>query len=520
MKNITKIRIFYSPDYKAEKEYLVAFFKYIGLLIDEVETNTPLSFYNIYKDCEKRNDPDGIDIFLNFEYPYSLHEFEYDQNHINKDNRFFFYFKIRQKKCAFYDSVQFSLDLDTIESKDKKQFRIYSLDCLINNIWQNDEENYKAIKQLRNEFVNEKENSDLFYILYAFECLKEIITSYFINRENNARLKHHESPILAQIGFDNNYIENMFIRLININKKLENSDNPYLLYAKINTQRMIMILCSYSDELSKKIILGDYPYEQLQYDILNQSMNLINRYPWLSSAYPLYIELFNKLKFPSTYSVYEDTYNAIISRIENSPTSVYYSYIYLQHAVDILNKYGDDYYTFEKKCQIVEKVIDRVPNNYMAWFNLGLIKAREGKHTGANACLEKIIRFDKNSQYTQYTPKELRLYFDAIMLAAQIAINTNAEYSAFAKVNLTTFIADCFQLAEIIQIIGSENEKELIDFMQYHMYSLPLYAIYSSLEPWVLVITNASEGTKLYISDIIKRWKQPESKVRKKKTNI
>ena len=66
MKNINKMRIIYPAEFNAEKEYLKTFFDYIGILVyDEKILNSKYPEF-WYKHLKINNDPDGVDIVLNY----------------------------------------------------------------------------------------------------------------------------------------------------------------------------------------------------------------------------------------------------------------------------------------------------------------------------------------------------------------------------------------------------------------------------------------------------------------------
>lgn len=503
MQNITKMRIIHSAEFNAEKEYLKTFFDYIGLLVYDEKILDFQYKYLWYEHLKRNNERSGVDIVLNYYTNDNVPVPPYNK-------RIYLYFDLEKKICDISSkplpSPKYLLNNKNVDMT-KKDLRSKVLDLLIDEIWEDDIENNDAIKLIKECYIPKNEDSDLFYILQAIYSYLDVSDSYII-RAHNSQMEEFgdtRAKIVTSLFLDN-YVEKFFSELWRVQCSLKHNNSPYAIYTTINNSNLLLTLYFNLSEYEKK----HFPYishnnTTLQInsdrDISHQIYNLVRNYPWFTKA---------MLKMIEMGIENQGIYNHLLDCISKSPFPVYYASVY-----NVLGyKYLNQNRNYKEIVEMFSKTLEIDPSNYDANFRIGLLTAGEGKLKTGESYLKNILTnigsdnlyVQNNSYYNLFSLSELIKSFQIDILISKINLNSNREHSMRGSINEAFLYAECYEDIPLIQRIADNDEKAYQDFMQYHKYSAPVYALYSFLKPWVNDIIY-DHATKSMLQMRLSKWK-------------
>ena len=263
MEYITKIRIIYSKEDEALKEYIKRFFEFIGIMVCDYmidyEDATLMQFKKI------PYDETVTDIALN-----KICHFISDFN-----NSKFEEFHLQIKPILFTRGWK-------KKAESKIEYRERILDELINMIWQNDKLNLENIQKLRKLFVSSAENRDLFLILYGISIAYENENLY------KKMLAEDNASGFGNIIGKKSKEEEEFINFILARPVL----NPYTSFVEDKFNELSTAYNSLNNEYKKLILSKEIPpspycefallnIQRKLYDILKlyeKSIDIVNNF--------------------------------------------------------------------------------------------------------------------------------------------------------------------------------------------------------------------------------------------------
>lgn len=493
MSSYTKMRIIHDVTSNAEKEYLKTFFNYIGIVVYDEAIYQPNDWRH---HLEKLNDSDGVDIVLNY---YGVDYFK-----CNYRKRIYLYFDLDNNICEITELPLTNLiDLSEKEntSSTKKDLRIQALNLLINEIWKTDEKNRMAIQNIRNCYVPQNEDKDLFYILQAINSCMTILKSYTIEHGNQGdEVKH--LPLVLNVDY---YVNIMLNELCRMQYLLSEDDsNPYISYVDLYNMELLSRLypfLSYYVQLSiyreKSFIKNPTLLDDLFFDIKN-------KFPWFTK---LRLRLINYVDFES--GDFHRAYKKLINDSENSEFPAYYSNLYVQIARTYLS-YPDERYE-QKLLKLLKKYLEIDPANYQLSYYLSYLYALKGKFEYAETILYErhniLAGFESTNcmEFYYASLNDIFNEFESQLLLAGIAIDSSKEYSLMGYVSGATVCALEFENARLIKKVADPTESSYQEFMQYHEYSTPLLDLYLRAGDYAKLVYDGHEG-KRTIQMKLKRW--------------
>lgn len=286
MKNINKMRIIYPAEFNAEKEYLKTFFDYIGILVYDEKIFDSQYIDVWYIHLKTNNDPDGVDIVLNYYTNDVVPVPPYNK-------RIYLYFDLEKKICDIRTKpVPNSYYLTNYESANlpKKDLRSEVLDLLIDEIWRDDIKNKDAIKLIKECYISKTEDSDLFYILQAIYSYIDVSESYIITSHNEQMENTKQrSEIIETKLWLNDYVIKFFEELWRVKCLLNDNDSPYAIYTTINNEELLLRLYNHLSEYQKRnisyISYNNTPLQiGLDRDITDKIYKLISNCPWFTKT--------------------------------------------------------------------------------------------------------------------------------------------------------------------------------------------------------------------------------------------
>lgn len=511
MQNITKMRIIYSAEFNAEKEYLKTFFDYIGILVhDEKILNSQLLDV-WYKHLKTNNDLDGVDIVLNYytadDVPTPLY-----------NKRIYLYFDIEKKICDISNKPLSNPNVlldDKNMNISKKELRSKALDLLIDEIWQYDKKNEDSIKNkdtiklIKECYIPKNEDSDLFYILQAIYSCIYVNESYVINSYNKQLEKNGSiNDIIEPKLFLKGYVIKFFEELWKVRCLLNDNDSPYAIYTTINNEKLLFCLYKYLSESQKsKLSYISYNNTPLQIvsdrKIADKIYKLISNCPWFTNA--MYMGLSLGVKS-------EKIYEYLLYCCSESSFPIYYAPVY--------NFLGNQYLmlggNYKKSVEMFRKTLEIAPDNYEANFKTALLKNCEGNFILGNYLFENSINnLGCNSDYSYLLSlSELLKSYQVCIMISQMAINSYNEYTARGRINKAFVYVNYYEEMPLIKKIADNGEKSYQDFIQYHKYSSPVYTLYSFLQPWINTITN-DHCLRDELKERLSKWDSDKQLVKK-----
>lgn len=494
------MRIIHSVDSNAEKEYIKTFFNYVGLLVYD-ETIFKDDYREWSEHLKKVNDNDGVDVVLNY---YGEDYYSYDSN------RIYLYFDIKKKICKISTSpLSSQKDLYLVQTLNdllndgntnvfKRNTRIKALDLLINEIWKGDVINRISIKKIRECYVPDNEDRDLFYVLQAIDCYKIVFNSIALNDENISTKNISLSK----------YVIKMIDELWKMDTLLKANINPYVIYTKINNSSLLLYLYNKLNDIDKN--LYKEPIFKLDsYDNLyNKTLEFQAKYPWFIGAY-------FKLIWFKKNDLYknDDVINELLYFSKESLFPAYFSEIY--------NLIGKKVYTlcneiscFKEASKWFKKTLQIDPLNLDANYCFARINTLEGYLIAGDNIIRRILyirnmyehHLDIDTNHTFLSFDEVLFALTAKVWLAKIALSSNKEYSMKSLVTNAYLDAEEFEEAKIISMVADKSEKPYQDFIQYHKNSVPVYDLYLILKPWDECISN-DETIRKALRRKLDKWK-------------
>lgn len=514
------MRIIHSINSKAEAEYLNTFFKYIGLLVyDEIVNSRNISSSWI-SHLKKQNDLDGVDIVLNY----------YSETNIpSYRNRIFLYFDLNENICTL-STNPLPPQIKSLNANGlKRDTRRETLNVLINKIWENDERNLGTINLIKDYYIPKDEDRDLFYILQEVYATINTFESDIIK---NCNVESQKQMIITKLFF-NSYIKKIFVELWRMQCLLQNNDNPYIEYAKVNTSRLLQTLDRYTETSKPFIEFDGKPLKLNSYnDLYNQTTTLFNKYPWFKSTSFMLLEIIENMDFKKGV-IYNDLnviYKYLLDSSKNCNFPAYYSPIYNSLSKKVMlyelnrNEVSNN---FDKVVAKFKESLQIDPQNYNAYYYIGLLNYHEGRHKEAISNFQYSMGefniFNINDFHNQYLPtfSELLQAFQTNIMLGNLSKDICHEYSAKDYINRALLSANHFDEAFLIRKIADQEEISYQDFIKYHNFSTPVFDLYTYLKPWFKGIINDrihkeilqnilskwDDGEKFYEEDIKKRTK-------------
>lgn len=524
MQNITKMRIIHSVFKTPEVEYIKCFFNSIGLLISDemIEKNNDST-----KKLEKNNDSDGIDIVINY--------FGDDYNP-NNNNRLYLYIDIENKICKIYQYPITKEEYFKIKIlNSKKETRRELLNILINEIWKNDKNNLDAIQYIKDCYISQTEDNDLFYIIQAINCINDVFSSYIISSQRNriekenkkeieAAKKNNRVAYLENNDFDLhvflfNYEIEIFRKLwemiLSLNNNLDNSldNNIHIAYTRIYFEKLFLELYSKLSDMDKKNLWA-YLNNDKDYIIRNIDTLIEESNQWLEA----YLEfdgigflLFDLILM--TNRPLDKIYNYLRVKSKLTCEPKYYSQIYYKIA-NILEEQADT----EKAKEFYKYILEFDPQCYEAQFRLSNLKYRDDESpTLSKLNLSTIpnnflntVYLEKKFDYDHFsfaTFKDILYNFQSRIILAMIAMNEYAELTLTCRINEAYLAALAYECTGLMNKISDNNENSYKMFVQYHQYSSPVWLMYRYLKIWSENIIH-DETTKTLVKERLSRWKE------------
>lgn len=524
MQNITKMRIIHSVFKTPEVEYIKCFFNSIGLLISDEMTEE-------YNDCskklEKKNDSDGIDIVINY--------FGDDYNP-NNNNRLYLYIDIESKICEIYKypitREEYS-EIKTLNSK--KETRRELLNILINEIWKNDENNLNAIQYIKDCYISQTEDNDLFYIIQAINCINDVFSSYIISTQRNYIEKKNKEEI--QAAKKNNrdaYLENndfdlyvflfdyeieifrkLWKMILSLNSNLDNDldSNIHIAYTRIYFEKLFLELYSKLAYMDKKNLWThlnddkDYTIRNI-YTLIEESYQILEVYPKFDGIGFLLFDLILMTNRPL-----DNIYNYLRTKSKRTCEPKYYSQIYYKTG-NVLEELA---YTKKAK-EFYKYILEFDAQCYEARFRLSnlMFYERESSYL-SKSNLSTIPNNFLNAVYSERNPdydhfsfatfKDILYNFQSKIMLAKIAMNEYDEFSMTSKINDAYLAALAYECSGILNKISDNNENSYKAFVQYHQHSSPVWLMYRYLKIWTDNIIH-DESTKRLVKERLSKWKE------------
>lgn len=487
MKNAIKIRIIHSMEYNAEAEYLMEFFRFIGCLVFDA-----VVYEQQYQAWDEHlcimNQEYGVDIVLNY---FGTDKWQYSCGLFGTE-RIYIYFNLEAQICEVtVDPLQ---EMSTQKYSSKRLARQKALSHLIEAIWYNDSDNKKEIERIRELYIPQNGENDIFYVLQAkhsFNALTmpDLVQKY--KRDLQDRTGRKEIEVYNAISIPVlPYLQIMLSELFRIHDSLE-GENPYIVFAKIKTVMHILTIGDcINDDWIRSSPQNRMVFSSISiFELLEQCHILIKNDTWFITIAELMAELYGRC---NNYDKYCSCYEYMISRIEIS--SSYCDGIY--YRLGVCSEYlGDE----TKAITFYQEALKCNPLNHKALFKLGFFKAREGHFNSAESLLHEIeVILDVNTGMLSLE-KALDSY-EAFMLLAKIAINSCKEYSAKGAIRNAMIVAEEFGNARTIERIADRSESAFQDFLIFHNEeNWSTYYVFSLLEEWARNIVNEK-----YIVDIAK----------------
>ena len=505
--HITKMRIIHTAEYNAEAEYIKTFFEFIGILVyDEIIYNKE----DWYESLNKHNDYEGVDIVLNYYGSENYYTPYYE-------NRFYLHFCLEEYICKVQD--EYLNDYFASNNDSKRNTRINVLNELINNIWKNDEESKQSILQIREYYVPQEEDNDLFYNLQAIYCTDTLLNLSYIKQDDEIKKKQikecekkglqlnefYNKYVLNITSYLSEYIPKMFFELWRIICSLKENDNPYIIYTTINAYKQLLILYShlYKYEFPKILDIIEYNNQKIEFKNLNQlkelTNNLLCRYPKFTKGLFLKAEL-NDMEENSNIVILKH----LINESKTKLFPAYYAAIYQQLGI----LYIKNDYTNEGN-ELLKQSFDINPYNFNVLYDKAYfyaLNATDGNFTNAEVITNYILNYIPIKDNHNYLSLEnYILIFKIYILRAKMFLKQTAEYSLKEAVNCALLTTECIGDSPLIGIIADENEEAYNTFIEYMKNSTPIWNLYNYLEPLINDVSKDNYSRNILKKEL-SRW--------------
>lgn len=496
------VRIIRPIEDSAEKEYIKEFFRFIGCFFSDIAVED--AFPNNWNDALVPVDEENtVDVVVNC----PEEDLYYQECRRLGVKRLYCSFSFHTRDPHITDVQQKE---PVNRGLTKKQARQQLLRQLIANIWNDDPVTKKQIFDIVDLYLGKgkeakEERGELFYFLQAKRCLR-VLTMGEVLKDPNAQVT--SIPMLP-------YIENCLSALWGVYLGLEGRTDSYSCYARINAGNMIREIVTKlydSERLKIRNIAADGKYLEIPQplSLLRQLRELLDRDPGFVSAYLLMANVYKLSNAPDEAEAW--CYEQLLKLVPKKQRG--HAFVWYRSA-----------YYYEKKLMDVDKALEHYrcavklnPDCYQALFKLGYYAAADNRFNEAEALLHRTIQAifrgrstdpNEDGEYRNWLSlslKDSQYVYKAYMLLAKIALNRNQEYTLKSHIGRACMAATRFDEATLIRHISAANDQQFKDFLAYHQWSTPVWAMWQVLKPWSEDIVQ-----DYFVRDIVRRhmerWK-------------
>lgn len=473
------LRVIRPVERTAEYEYIKEFFRYIGCLVTDyaVDDAIPANWINALVPEENLN---SIDIVMNCSKdPFA------EQCHLQN---------IRRIYCQF-NFNDLSGNVTTVpqpsarnEWKDKKALRQGFLRKLIDQLWIDDEFVKSEVQEIANVYLGNSVG-EMFYFLQAKRNLR-VLSMGEVLQDRNAQV--------TNIAFLP-YVKKIVAALWEAYCRLDGISGLHGKYAQINAANKIYEIAEklYDTERPRirTICYDNIPCNPPAMDILLQNLHrLLDIAPQFVSAYLLMANIYRVSLWK--VNAEEWCYQRIWRSIPESKKD--YAFIWYRNAYFYEKRKKD----LDKALKCYQYAVQLNPDCYQARFKLGYYAAADTRFDEAEALLRKTIHSifhgrstdpDENGTYDNWlalSPKESQYVYKCYILLAKIALNKNQEHAIKEYIGRACMAATRFDEATSVRQVSNysdedkDYEQSFIDYMLYHLYCTPVWAMWQVLSSW------------------------------------
>lgn len=477
MDNIV-IRLIWPIKYAAEKEYILEFLHFIGCLTADyaVEQDTEAAWQKALAPVGDN----GIDVVLNY-FGQDPHTFVCKRKRIR---RLYSYLDFNQQLCAILDEPQVSQENNYSGTSVRELF----LNALIENIWGPVES--EQLKKVCAVYSSK----NLFLSLQVCRCL-QVLKMGEVMKEKQAQVNKIQLT---------DYLKTTLLALWEAWKELNGpseSTNCYCLFSQVKIGCMIWRIVSllYSDDY--------YEWTESKAEEFNliPVRDLEKKLKTISYSKPKWIT--NYLLMASLCCLNQDRdgeekyYLRAIQMIpEDDGQSKAYAFIWFKLGYF----YDKRMFKKEKAIRCFKKANQLDPTYYPALFKLSYFLAFDKKFGEAEETLRKMIRVLFHNRSTEpdedginpnwagLSIKDSQYVYKACILMAKISMASRKEYSIKPYIGMACLAATQFENAKLVKDVWPQKPDgtvpELKQYLSYHKYSVPVWAIWKVLEPWSVTV--------------------------------
>lgn len=491
------VRIIRSIEDSAEKEYIKEFLRFIGCFFSDiaVEDNIPYNWNDALVPSAEEN---TVDVVINC----PEEDRYYQECRRLGIKRLYCSFSFHTRAAQVTDVQQMNPPKKGATKKDARQ---QILRHLIEYMWKEDPETEKQVLNIANLYLG-TQKGELFYFLQAKRCLR-VLTMGEVLKDPNAQVT--SIPMLP-------YIESCLSALWEVYVGLEGCTDSYSTYARINAGNMILEIITklYDSEWPRlRSIAANGKCLEIPrpFSLLQQLQELLGRDPRFVSAYLLMANVYKRSGAPEEAEAM--CYQKMLELVPNKQSG--HAFVWYRSA-----------YYYEKKLMDVDTALKHYqeavrlnPSCYQALFKLGYYAAAANRFNEAEELLNRTIQAifrgrstdpNEDGEYRNWLSlslKDSQYVYKAYMLLARIALNRNQEYTLKSHIGRACMAATRFDEATLIRHISAANDQQFKDFLAYHQWSTPVWAMWQVLKPWSEDIVQ-----DYFVRDIVRRhmerWKQ------------
>ena len=502
MKNVIKVRIIYDSAHVAEKEYLRKFFQFIGCLVFEQYIDL-----GIKKLCSLASDE--VLIALNFYREKRLYA-------LWMERQFYLYFDLNDGfVCLSKEKPLPSQYWNQKEENSKRDIRRKALEILIEAIWEGDEVNKKAIKDILECYIPKDGDDDLFLALEEKDLYLPFLDWEITYEQRKdvefTSMEYYHSSMLELLLSEFTRIEKLLSTLCKgkmFSEKNKEEESPYLVYALINARQLmnyIRIIPKY--EMDGRRFENDELIEVLYI--------LRTRYPWFITEFLLRANIY--ASNGDNYSVRRAAieYDSFLSIVGSGSPYYRFGIFEDEYAISTWRRLKGDKFLAEKAIQMNQ--ID--PLYYLAYFYIARyylvysnidkqlierdieyqkiyltnksIVLEQAKAIFEQAC-NRIKKKLERSDYYSLTYREALYWYVGSRNLASIALLEHGEFSMRAQIGATVCATKSLQNAFLIEDAYGENEECYKKYTSLHYTNEVVYLLYLMLKKWVFAILKDS----------------------------
>lgn len=478
MKNIIKVRLIYSSEYISEKEYLKKFFQFIGCLV--IEQCIDFGLENLYP-----LELDDIIIALNF--------FEGKPLDLRWNERqFYLYFYLEDGLvCLRKKAPLLSLSDIQKENNCKRDTRRRALEILVEAIWEGDEINKEAIKNILECYIPKDGDDDLFLALEEKDAYLPFLDweiSYERRKSVNYARPWLPTPMMSLLLSEFTRMEKL-LRYLSKGKlyseENKEKESPYLFYALINVRQFM----NYIQMIPERDMEGERfnPYE-----LINFLDALYKLYPWFITAILLKANIYasNGDKYSDRTSARE--YDSFLSIVGSD--SPYYRFGIFEDEYAISTWKRVKGYRFLAEQAIKVSQIDG--NYYLAYYYLA-------KYFEMNyEIVEDFKKADKffikahylikkkdfmSTDYLALTYKEALYWYAGSTHRSFLHLQWKGEFSMRVCIQTAILATKSFQYSFLTETIYGEDERIYKEISSWHYTGEIVQLLYRMLKDWVKI---------------------------------